>query len=153
MKQILGIVRLGPCFLWAIALVFLPASAWSFEAVAVVKSLAGEATITRGTEILRPELGLELTVGDAVHTSSQGSVGISFSDGTRVSVGPNSDFAVTDFAFAPEDKEFTFVVNMFKGTMVYASGKLGKVAPEAVSIRTPHSTVGIRGTKLLIKVD
>lgn len=153
MKQTHWIARFGVAAFFAAVLAVLPVTAWSSEAVAVIKSVSGEATVLRGAETLRPEVGLELAVGDAVRTASGGSVGLSFNDGTRVSLGPSSEFSVTAFVFAPEDKKFAFNAHMRKGTMVYASGKLGKVAPEAVSIRTPHSTVGIRGTKLLIKVD
>jgi hypothetical protein len=42
---------------------------------------------------------------------------------------------------------------MLKGTAVYLSGIIGKLSPQSVRFETPNATIGIRGTKMLVKVD
>jgi len=42
---------------------------------------------------------------------------------------------------------------MFRGTAAYLSGMVGKLSPESVRFETPVASVGIRGTKLLVKID
>jgi hypothetical protein len=40
-----------------------------------------------------------------------------------------------------------------KGSAVYNSGKIGKLSPESVKLSTPRATVGVRGTRFIIKVE
>jgi len=42
---------------------------------------------------------------------------------------------------------------MFKGTAVYLSGLISKLAPDSARFETPSASVGIRGTKFAVKVD
>lgn len=119
----------------------------------LVKNVSGHVAVVRAGTAITPRAGTPLVSGDEVRTGKDGSVGIGFLDGTRVSLGPDSSLAVRDYAFRPQEKRFAFKMYMKKGSMTYASGKLGKLAPEAVAIDTPQASVGIRGTKLLIKVD
>ena len=124
------------------------------ENAAVIKTVSGTVSVIRHNAPLENVGGgTPLFAADAVRTGKTGSVGIGFRDGTRISLGPDSAFTVSDYRFRPAEKSFSFRLYMQKGSMVYASGKLGKLDPEAVRIATPQGTVGIRGTKLLIKVE
>ena len=40
-----------------------------------------------------------------------------------------------------------------KGTFSFLSGQIAKLSPDNVKLMTPDATLGIRGTKLLVKVE
>jgi hypothetical protein len=42
---------------------------------------------------------------------------------------------------------------MVKGTFVYLSGLIAKLAQDAVQVLIPDAAIGIRGTKLLVHVE
>ena len=97
--------------------------------------------------------GADLLNGDILICAANSSVGVTFLDGTRVSLGPNSEMQLNNYRFVPLNKDYAFDIYMKKGSAVYSSGKLGKLAPEAVKFNTPQATVGVRGTKFLVKVN
>ena len=74
-------------------------------------------------------------------------------DNTRLSLGPSSRLTLEEFTFNPRKEEYSFISEMAKGTMVYLSGMMSKLSPESVSVKTPVATVGIRGTRFLIRID
>ena len=90
--------------------------------------------------------------GDCVSTGPGASAGIIFTDGSTISLGPASEININEYQFEPKEKTYEFSLYIHKGSLVYATGKLGKLAPEAVKLKTPRATVGIRGTRLLINV-
>jgi hypothetical protein len=63
-----------------------------------------------------------VTENDVITTGPTGSVGMTFTDNTRISLGPNSEFRVSDYLFAPDRSAYSFVSKLTKGTMEYASG-------------------------------
>lgn len=127
--------------------------AWAEEGVANFKSVAGSVTLERGGKAAATEPGGRLLVGDVLRTGADGEAGISFVDGTRVSVGPNSELEVVEYRFRPINKDYAFDLLMKRGEAAYSSGRLGKLAPDAVKFRTPQATLGIRGTKFLVRVE
>lgn len=140
-------------FLWVCPLAPGFAADGGTETAAVIKSLSGPVSVIRQGNTLTGVEGFRLLQNDEVRTGQGGSVGVGFSDGTRISLGAESSCVVNGFCFQPAEKKFAFDVYMKKGSMAYASGKIGKLDPGSVRIATPQGTVGIRGTKLLIKVD
>mgnify|MGYP001126647623 CR=1 FL=1 len=40
-----------------------------------------------------------------------------------------------------------------KGSLSYVSGLITKLKPEAVTVKTPTGTIGVRGTQFLVNVD
>lgn len=121
-----------------------------------VKSVSGTVSIQRGDASSVAPVSVVPVVGDKIQvkdTIRTGSIGISFVDGTRLSLGPSSELSVQEYLFAPLQGDFGFGVSLFKGTAAYTSGKLGKLSPSSVKITTPQATIGIRGTSFVLKVD
>ena len=46
-----------------------------------------------------------------------------------------------------------FGSKLTKGTLNYVSGAIAKISPEAVAVKTPTGTIGVRGTQFVVKVD
>lgn len=123
------------------------------EPVAVIKELQGSATVKRN-EVLYPlHQGDYLYSGDTLQTTKQTNMGLSFNDGTRIAIGSETRFVIDEYLFAPAQQNFAFNVHLPKGSMVFESGRIGKLAPEKVKIKTPQGIIGIRGTKFAVEVE
>lgn len=127
------------------------ASAQDERPAGYVKVLSGSASAERAGQSRRLKLGDPIFEADLLRTESDGRVGITLKDGTRLSLGPNTDVALATFAYAPAEQRFGLVLRVARGILEYVSGRLGKLAPESIRIETPSSIVGVRGTHLLIE--
>jgi hypothetical protein len=123
------------------------------ESIGLVKTYQPVATAIRnGTEISL-EIGSEIFEGDTIITDTDGAIGIIFSDGAVLTLGPNGKLIVEDFLFQPVEKNVSFISRVVKGTVAFASGAIGRITPGAVQFKTPTATLGLRGTKILIEVE
>ena len=121
--------------------------------VGVVKTLEGGAVITRNGEMIAVGTGMELQRADLVKTDRHGTIGLVFSDDTRITMGPNTEISVDDYLFEPVEKKLLFVLRLIRGTVSFLSGQIAKLSPESVQVVMPAATIGVRGTHVLIKVD
>ena len=123
------------------------------DVIGIVKATSGEVFITR-THTVHPVAPLmKLSEGDLIVTGPTGSVGLIFNDDTVASLGPNSQFVVDAFHFNPAEQELSFVSRLIKGTFCFITGQIAKLAPDKVQFTTPEATLGVRGTKFLVKID
>jgi hypothetical protein len=141
--------------LLAVCALGLATAAWAAEPapIGAVKSVSGDARIVRAGQEIKAEAGTALQQQDVLKTGADGALGVTFRDNSTVSLGPNSDLAVETFVFEPAEKKFGFVSRMTRGTALFVSGAMAKLSPESVSVATPTSTIGVRGTKFLVEVD
>jgi hypothetical protein len=121
-------------------------------AVARVKIAEGDTFVMRGPTKESLAVGEPIYLSDTVETAA-GSLGITFLDGARISVGPNSIVQIKDYQYSPRDGKLAFLVNLLQGTMQYVSGVIEKLAPQSVHVETPYATVAVRGTRFLARVD
>jgi hypothetical protein len=122
-------------------------------AIGFVKSVDGHATVTHGQLTYAAAPGVAVHVGDTLHTLWDGSLGVTFKDDTRISLGPFSRVTITTFIFAPREERYNFVLQLLSGTMQYLSGLTAKLSPGAMKIETPTATIGVRGTRFLARAD
>lgn len=117
-----------------------------------VKKISGTVVVLRGDRTQTLRVGDPVFQNDLMQTGAVGAVGIIFEDNTILSLGPKSRLAIDGYAFAPEQGKLSLLLRLLRGTASYLSGIIGKQAPEAVKFQTPDATIGIRGTKFLVKV-
>lgn len=148
-----GIMRTMFCILFLFFYILVPAYAFSAEKIGHIQTLKGTASIFQGN--LTQPAAVELAVhrGDLVRTYKESSVGIVLDDDTTLSLGPNSELLIKNYAFDPKEGKFAFLVRMIKGTFVYFSGLIGKLSPNAIQIEIPEATIAVRGTRLLVEVN
>ncbi|NIA70940.1 hypothetical protein HBA54_20270 [Pelagibius litoralis] len=154
MKSPLEMRRVIPGLMLTSALLLLggtPTAAQQ-EQVALVKVIAGEAYALRAEQRAELDVGEAIFAKDIVETAD-GSVGLTFKDGSRISIGPNSRVQFTQFQFAPAEGQLSFLIEFFRGTMLYVSGVIAKLSPDAVKVKTPVATVAVRGTRFLAEVE
>jgi FecR protein len=95
--------------------------------------------------------GTELDSGDTIRTNNEGRAQIRFTDGSYVSLQPNTDFAISEYKFEGKDDDRGFF-GLVKGAMRTVTGAVGRVNRNSYRITTPTATVGIRGTGGRIEV-
>lgn len=126
-------------------------SAHAQQAVALFKSITGPVQVVRKDTTVPATAGMSLQVSDRVVSPAGASAGIAFHDGTRVAVGPSSELVVRDFVFSPKDAVYAFDVHLARGSALFTSGSLVKLAPAAVKVSTPSAMIGVRGTRFLLE--
>lgn len=123
------------------------------EHVALFKNVSGNVKIIRDKADIVPVAGTQLMRSDIVVSGPHSSGGIVFRDGTLLTVGSSTEIEITRYIFQPEEAKYDFSLYMRKGTAIYSSGKLGKLSPESVSVNTPRASIGVRGTRFIVKAD
>ena len=121
--------------------------------IAVVQKVSGTATVVRQGRTISAKIGLDIYQYDTLRTGPEGSIGVIFNDDTSLSLGPGSMLVIDEFVFAPREGKYSIALRMVKGTVAYFSGLISKLAPESAHIETPTSSIGIRGTKFVARVE
>ncbi len=127
------------------------AAAESREAqpIGVVETVAGEALATsaEGTRVVLRE-GVPVVLGDTVETGLASVIGIVFVDDSTFALGPEARMVLDAFVFDPDAGSGTSVFSVVQGVFSFLSGEIAKTGPEAMAVRTPVATIGIRGTRV-----
>ena len=121
--------------------------------IGLIKVSSGDVQIQRGANKLPATVGAGLQTSDVIVTGANGSAGITFSDNSLVSIGPDSVFAIEKYQFDSTTYAGEFEGNLKQGRLAAVSGKMVKQSPESMKIRTPSAIMGVRGTEFLVQVD
>jgi hypothetical protein len=126
----------------------------SFAAIGTITEQSNTApSITRKSGTLSGTKGIGVEMSDTIKTT-QGKVGITFEDKTKVDITENSKLVIDEFVYDPNSKKGgKLAVNIALGTARYASGQIAKNNPQSVAINTPTATVAVRGTDFTATVD
>ena len=142
----------------AIVLAMLAAAAVSVRgqensAAGRIKVASGGAFVVREGKSIPAQIGQVVFEADGLRTESDGRVGITLKDDTRIALGPNSEVRLARFVYAPADGHLAVVLNLVRGVAAYVSGQIAKLSPDAVRLETPAAIVGVRGTSLALRVQ
>jgi hypothetical protein len=118
-----------------------------------VKIVSGTAFVIHEGQRIPAQVGQSLSETDTLTTGADGRIGVTLRDETRVSLGPNSEVRLDRFVYAPAEGNLAFVMRFVRGIAVYMSGRIAKLSPNAVRLETPVAILGVRGTRIAIKVD
>lgn len=128
-------------------------SATAAEPIGYVKTVTGDGFVISAGKSTKAIAGSPLQVGDTLKTSANSSLGLTLKDNTLMSFGPSTEFTIDEFLFAPSKGELKLGGKIAGGTLNYVSGAIAKLKPDAVTMRTPTGTIGIRGTHFVLKVE
>lgn len=115
-----------------------------------IKVARGQVSLHRAGQALPAAAGTRLQAGDEIRTGADGSAGITMNDNSILSTGPNSVLALERYAFDATTHQGRFDSSLKQGTLAVVSGKLAKQSPEAMTVRTPASILGVRGTEFVV---
>lgn len=113
------------------------------EVIGKVKGTRGIVSIIRDGRTKPAFPNDKIYRNDTIITGSNGAIGILLEDNTLISMGPISKVAMNEFKFSPAKNEYEMRLHMMKGTFVYQSGLLGKLAPNAVTLNTPVGPISM----------
>jgi hypothetical protein len=141
------------CFICSILMAFAVSLPASGGEVARVKTIAGEASIVRLPQEIPAGIDERIFNGDRIRTGADGYLGLTFKDGTLLSMGPESEIVIDEFLFSPAEGKLAFVARILRGAAACLTGVIAKLSPQSVRFETPEATIAVRGTKFLIHVD
>ncbi|MCA1939667.1 MAG: choice-of-anchor L domain-containing protein, partial [Caenispirillum bisanense] len=123
------------------------------EAIGVVTKIDGEVFVVRGdgTRVVL-QSGSQVFKGDVLQTGADGAVGITFVDNTELSLGNGGRLVLDEMIFDPDSGQGQSSFSLVSGVFSFVSGQIAKTGPDAMQVQTPVATIGIRGTKGVIKV-
>lgn len=139
------------CGLVGLALLTL-SQAFASPPAGFVKSVSGDASIVSGGKTVAAQPGSPVALGDVVRTGANGSLGLTLRDNTLLSFGPSTTFTLEDFLFSPAQGDLRLSGAIAAGSMLYVSGAIAKLKPEAVQLKTPTGVIGVRGTRFAVVV-
>jgi len=136
-----------------VALVGAAAPASAQQAAGSIKAIAGAAFVVRGGQQIAASVGQDIYRDDTIKTTADGRVGLTLKDGTRLSLGGNTEVQLNAFAYSPAEGRLALALRVARGVATYISGRIAALAPGSVKVETPTSVIAVRGTHLLIAVD
>jgi hypothetical protein len=120
--------------------------------IATVKRVQGSASIERGKKPLPVTPGTKLEVGDLLSTGKDGRISVTFIDDSRFSVGPSSRIRLSKFDFDDTTHQGQSVTRVEKGALAVVSGQIAHENPKGMTVQTPTSVLGVRGTRFVVDV-
>ncbi len=135
--------------------------AYPFAIIAGLAFISPASAAMKSSEVGRAELitkdvtgtieatARALQTGDRIHqneviaTAQDSEAEIILDDETKLAVGPSSQIVLDSFIYDPAKKGGEVVISAAKGAFRFITGKSAK---NAYTIKTPASTIGVRGT-------
>jgi hypothetical protein len=138
---------------FALVLALFATGAAAQEYAGIVKTTKGAASIERGTlrESLAP--GVRVNQGDRIVTGSDGYLGITMRDDTLLTLGPHSVLSLDNYRFDAKTHEGSFLASLTKGVLSVVTGLIARRSPEAFTVKTRVSTMGVRGTEFIVEAN
>lgn len=91
--------------------------------------------------------GNPVFLGDQLITGPNSRLRIELKDQTRFVIGPDARLTLDRFVYNRDRSEGnTLMATVLKGSFGFVSGKVAKLDPNAMTVRLPVGTIGIRGT-------
>ena len=121
------------------------------DALGQIATLQGGATVTRAKAA-----AAALKISDAVYkndvlqTGANAALGVTFDDETTLSLSANAPIVIDEFVYEKGAKGNKAVFNIARGTVAFVASLVAKTGD--MTITTPTSTLGIRGTTGVVDV-
>ena len=122
------------------------------RSIGQVKTVLGSVSVVRGGATAPIKAGDPLYQQDVIQTGANSSIGVTFTDNTVMSAGPNSEVSLDEYNFDSSNFKGAMVTNVHRGTLSMISGDIAKSTPGAMKVRTPEAMLGVRGTRFVVQV-
>ena len=121
--------------------------------IGVIKVSRGFVQVEREGKSVPASVGMAMRASDTLRTGPDGAAGVTFTDNSLISVGPNTVFSIDKYRFDSTTHAGEFEGSLRKGKLAAVSGKMVRQTPESMKIRTPSSVMAVRGTEFVVAVD
>lgn len=89
-------------------------------------------------------------VGETLTTSANSYVVITFIDGAKATMRPNSEMQVKHYSV--DESDSGALISLVKGGLRAVTGAIAQSKPEAYRVETPVATLGVRGTEYYLRI-
>jgi hypothetical protein len=123
------------------------AMAFGADTIGKIVALEGQASAVGQEQTERTlSRGSPLYVGDTIVTAPQSKAQVKFSDGALLNLIPDSEYRVDAYQYKQFYKKDRYSAELVKGGFRSLSGSIAKKNPSEYEVKTPASTIGLRGT-------
>jgi len=88
--------------------------------------------------------------GDMIQTGADGTLSITFADGTSFNVSSNARMEVNEFVYDPNSHSNSTLLSLSKGTFTFIAGNIAHTGH--MKVDTPVGIMGIRGTAPRVEI-
>ena len=119
------------------------------QPIGQVDSVSGTVVAIRANgDRVELEAGDPVFQGDVLQSGEEGAVGIVLADETTFSMAENGRMVLDEMVYDPGTQEGSISMSVLQGVFTFVSGQVAKVDPDAMTLKTPVATIGIRGTQV-----
>lgn len=137
----------------AVVTLFCTVTAFAADRIGQIKVASGNVQIERAGAVVAAEAGAELFENDVITTGDNSAVGMTFTDNSRMSLGPNSTLTLESYAYQAPGKPNGFDARLRTGSLTAASGEIAKSRPLAMRVLMPTTVLGVKGTEFAVRVS
>lgn len=130
----------------ALAVLAASTAAGAADKVGVSAAVRGDVTVRSAAAARAARSGEAMFLGDQVASRAQSGMQILLLDETTFTVGADCQLVIDSFVYDPAKGAGAVSATVSKGALRYVSGLVAKDNPDAVKLKTPSSTIGLRGT-------
>ncbi|MEK7820004.1 MAG: FecR domain-containing protein, partial [Pseudomonadota bacterium] len=118
-----------------------------------VQNLSGSVFAIRpdGTRV-ELQVGAPVFQGDVLESGADGAIGVMLADQTTFSMGDNGKMVLDEMIYDPSNQTGSVQMSVVQGVFTFVSGQVAKTDPDAMALKTPVATIGIRGTQVGIDI-
>lgn len=120
------------------------------QAAGRVVALRGGPTATRGGTTAALKAADPIFKGDVLQSRAGGSLAVTFTDGTTLTLSSEAEVEVTDFLYEDGGNANKALFEFARGAIGFAASKVAKTGD--MKIATPVATMGVRGTTGIVDV-
>ena len=122
------------------------------QPIGTVNTVTGTVTAVRANgERVTLNTGDPVYQGDTITSARGGSLAVTFVDDSTFTVGENARMVLDELVYDPGTKTGTSAFSVVQGVFSFVSGQIAKTGSDAMTVRTPVATIGIRGTEVAIQ--
>lgn len=122
------------------------APAVAADKVGISAAVRGDVTVRTAAAARPARSGEAMYLGDQVASRAQSGMQILLLDETTFTVGADCQLVIDSFVYDPRKGAGAVSASVGKGALRYVSGLVAKDNPDAIKLKTPASTIGLRGT-------
>lgn len=97
------------------------------------------------------QVGMKIYQHDVIATGEAASVSVTFVDGTIFTLSAASRMVIDELIYDPDATDNTGSFSLIQGSFVFIAGQVAKTG--GMDVNTPSSTMGIRGTTVVVQVS
>jgi hypothetical protein len=117
-----------------------------------IKNVTDGVQVIRDGRAITARSGFVLEEGDVIATGQRARVGITLADDTRMALGPNSRITLDEYDYDRRRQTGRSVTSVNRGSLGVTSGNITRTGRDSMRVRTPTSTLGVRGTTFVVEV-